>query len=90
MKRNLDMTHGLIHSQQVLLLLTEKGISRESAYRWVQRNAMRAWEDQKDFKALLKADTEVMAKISERELEKLFDLDYHFRHIDRAFKKLGL
>lgn len=90
MKRNLDMTHGLIHSQQVLLLLTEKGISRESAYRWVQRNAMRAWEDQKDFKALLKADTEVMAKISERELEKLFDLDYHFKHIDRAFKKLGL
>ncbi len=90
MKANLDLTHGLIHSQQVLLLLTEKGVSREDAYRWVQRNAMRAWEQGEDFKALLQGDADVMKKISEEELNKLFDLKQHFRQVDKTFKKLGL
>jgi len=90
MKANLDMTHGLIHSQQVLLLLTEKGISRETAYRWVQRNAMKAWDESQDFKTLLLQDTELMSKVTAAELDKLFDIRQHFRHIDSTFKKLGL
>ena len=90
MQANLDMTHGLIHSQQVLLKLTERGVSRETAYHWVQRNAMQAWQQGRDFKALLLADTEVMGAIQPDELEQVFDLQVHFRHVDRAFKKLGL
>ena len=90
MKVNLDMTHGLIHSQQVLLALTEKGVSREDAYRWVQRNAMRAWEKGEDFKALLAADEEVAGALKKKDLDKLFDLKTHFRNVDKTFKKLGL
>ncbi len=90
MKANLELTHGLVHSQQVLLLLTDKGVSREAAYRLVQRNAMRAWEEGADFKTLLIQDEEVMAAVSEKELNKLFDLNTHFRNVDKTFKKLGL
>ena len=90
MQANVDLTHGLIHSQQVLLLLTEKGVSREDAYRWVQRNAMRSWEKGTDFRKLLAADNDVMGKISSQELEELFDVKTHFRHVNRTFKKLGL
>lgn len=90
MQANLDLTHGLIHSQQVLLLLTERGISREDAYRWVQRNAMQAWEKGQDFKALLQNDAEVMAAVKPADLDRVFDLAVHFRHVDRAFRKLGL
>lgn len=90
MKANLDLTHGLIHSQQVLLCLTEKGVSREDAYRWVQRNALRAWEKDEDFKALLAADEEVMGALKKKDLDRLFDLKTHFRNVDKTFKKLGL
>ncbi len=90
MQANLDLTHGLIHSQQVLLALTEKGVSREDAYRWVQRNAMRAWDKGEDFKALLMADAEVSGALKKRDLDKLFDVKTHFRNIDRTFRKLGL
>lgn len=90
MQQNLDLTRGLIHSQQVLLFLTEKGASREEAYRWVQRNAMQVWEQGADFKALLAADADVSKKVSTKELDALFDVKQHFRHVDRIFKKLGL
>ncbi len=90
MQANLELTHGLIHSQQVLLLLTEHGISREDAYRWVQRNAMQAWEKGQDFKGLLLKDADVMRAVKPTDLERVFDLAVHFRHVNRAFKKLGL
>jgi adenylosuccinate lyase len=88
MRRNLDLTRGLIHSQQVLLLLTEKGLSREAAYRIVQRNAMKAWETGAPLKDLLRADPE--ARVSAKELDRAFDLQTHFRDVNRTFKAVGL
>lgn len=90
MKANLNLTHGLIHSQQVLLLLTTKKITREKAYRWVQRNAMKAWETKTDFKTLILKDQDVMKHVSRKELDEAFDLKMHFRDVDRTFKLLGL
>jgi predicted alpha/beta hydrolase family esterase len=82
MRRNLDRLGGLVHSQRVLLALTQKGVSREDAYRLVQRNAMPVWRGEGDFLTLLKADGEVAARLSDAELEELFDLGYHLKHVD--------
>jgi adenylosuccinate lyase len=88
MQRNLDRLGGLVHSQRVLLALTQKGVSREDAYRLVQRNAMPVWRGEGDFLKLLKKDAEVKAKLSDAELEELFDLGYHLKHIDTVFKRV--
>ena len=88
MRKNLDRLGGLIHSQRVLLALTQKGISREDSYAWVQRNAMPVWRGQGDFLALLKADKDVAKVLSAKELEALFDLDYHTRHVDTIFARV--
>jgi adenylosuccinate lyase len=88
MKRNLDRLGGLIHSQRVLLALTQKGVSREDSYAWVQRNAMPVWRGQGDFLALLKADRDVSKALSSVELESLFDLGYHTRHVDTIFRRV--
>ena len=90
MQRNLDLTRGLIHSQQVLLLLTEKGVTRETAYRLVQRNAMQAWETGEQLKDLLRRDAEVMAAVTEADLKRVFDIKTHFRDVNRTFKAVGL
>lgn len=90
MQANLDMTHGLVHSQQVLLLLTEKGFAREQAYSMVQRNAMRSWETGENFRALLAADDEVMKKVTPDDLDGVFDIAVHLRDVDRTFKAVGL
>ena len=90
MMNNINMTKGLVHSQQVLLLLTEKKISREKSYRMVQRNALRAWEDKIQLKELLENDAEVMSVVTQKELDTVFDLNQHFRYVDRKFKALGL
>jgi len=90
MQKNLNLTHGLVHSQQVLLLLTEKGLSREISYKIVQCNAMRCWETGEDLKTLLLADKDVAGKISAKELDKAFDLSRHFKDVNRTFKLLGL
>jgi len=90
MQKNLDLTHGLIHSQQVLLLLTEKGVARDAAYKIVQRNAMRCWETGEDLKALLLADKQVTARVRKQDLDKAFDLARHFKDVKRTFKVLGL
>jgi adenylosuccinate lyase len=90
MQQNLEITHGLVHSQQVLLLLTEKGVSREEAYRLVQRNAMTSWEKGAELKELIAADREIMKKLNHADLEKAFDMQKHFRDVDRTFKLLGL
>ena len=90
MKKNLELTHGLIHSQQVLLALTEKGVTREEAYAIVQRNAMQCWETGRDLKELLLADAEAMAKLGKKDLAAAFDLTRHFKDVDRTFRLLGL
>jgi len=90
MRANLDMTHGLIYSQQVLLLLTDKGFARDTAYRLVQKHAMRSWESGRDFRALIEGDGEIMAKVRPGELDKVFDLNAHFKDVERTFKAVGL
>ena len=80
MQKNLDLLGGLVHSQRVLLALTQAGTSREDAYRIVQQNAMPVWRGEGQFLELLKADKEVT--LSDEELEALFNLDYHFKHVD--------
>jgi adenylosuccinate lyase len=89
MRRNLDATHGVIFSQQVLLALTRGGVSREAAYRIVQRNAMRAWETEESFEGLLAGDPEVAAALSRAEVAACFDLGYHLRHVDAIFRRAG-
>ena len=88
MRKNLDRLGGLIHSQRVLLALTQKGVAREDAYRLVQRNAMKAWSGGGDFLALLKADKEVRKHLSAAELAANFDMDFHFAHIDTIFRRV--
>jgi adenylosuccinate lyase len=88
MQRNLDLFGGLVHSQRVLLALTQAGMAREEAYQTVQRNAMKAWETRSDLLALLKKDAAVTAKLKPAELEALFDLGYHFKHVDTVFKRV--
>jgi adenylosuccinate lyase len=88
MQKNLDRLGGLIHSQRVLLALTQKGVSREDSYSYVQRNAMPVWRGEGDFLTLLKADRDVAAKLSEAELEELFDLGYHLKHVDTIFTRV--
>lgn len=88
MKRNLDRLGGLVHSQRVMLALTQKGMAREAAYAAVQRNAMPVWRGEGDFLNLLKSDKEVMARLSKAELAELFDLGFHTRHVDTIFKRV--
>jgi len=88
MKENLERTRGLVHSQRVLLALTQAGVGREGAYRLVQRHAMRAWNGEGDLLSLLKADPEVTRALPPAELEKLFDLDYHLKHVDTIFARV--
>jgi adenylosuccinate lyase len=100
MKKNLDKLGGLVHSQRVLLALTQKGVSREDAYLYVQRNAMPVWRRasegspsqgnnlEGEFRALLGQDPDVSAKLSPAELDELFDLSYHFKHVDTIFRRV--
>ena len=88
MQKNLDRLGGLVHSQRVMLALTQKGVSREDSYRLVQRNAMPVWRGEGEFKTLLNADSEVMAKLSTAEIDDLFDLGYHFKHVDTIFRRV--
>jgi adenylosuccinate lyase len=88
MQRNLDRLGGLVHSQRVLLALTQAGMSREDAYRIVQRNAMQVWERGSDFKSLLGMDPEVAQFLKPAELAVLFDLGYHTKHVDTIFARV--
>ncbi len=88
MDRNLNQFRGLVHSQRVLLALTQAGKSREDAYRLVQRNAMKVWEQGADFLQELLADAEVRAALSEEELREKFDLGYHTKHVDTIFRRV--
>ncbi len=88
MQANMDKFRGLVHSQRMLLALTQKGVSREDAYRLVQRNAMRVWEDGADFQQELMADAEVRAALSEDEIAEKFDIGYHTKHVDTIFSRV--
>jgi len=90
MKRNIALTRGLVFSQRVMLALIDKGLSRQKAYELVQRSAMKAWKGNKSFLSMLKADPELTAILSDKELEQNFDEQYYLRYIDDIFKRLGL
>jgi len=90
MKRNINLTHGLVSSQQVLLALVGKGFTREKAYAIVQRNALNAWKNELDFKKLLYDDQDVMARLTRAEIEKCFDLSYHLKNVDLVLKRAGV
>ena len=88
MQKNLDRLGGLVHSQRVLLALTQKGMSREGAYAAVQRNAMRVWRGEGAFLDFLKSDPEVRPHLTDAELESVFDLAYHTKHVDTVFARV--
>jgi adenylosuccinate lyase len=88
MQKNLDRLGGLVHSQRLLIALTQKGCSREDAYKLVQRNAMPVWHGEGDFKSLLKKDTEVKKYLTDADIDEQFDLGYHFKHVDTIFKRV--
>jgi adenylosuccinate lyase len=88
MQKNLDRLGGLIHSQRILIALTQKGASREDSYRLVQRNAMPVWRGEGDFRALLKKDSEVKKYLTDSEIDEQFDLGYHLKHVDTIFRRV--
>jgi adenylosuccinate lyase len=88
MQKNLDLLGGLVHSQRVMIALTQKGVAREDAYAIVQRNAMKVWQGEGDFLSFLTADRDVRKHLSEAELKANFDLDHHLRHVDTIFERV--
>ena len=90
MRRNIELTQGIIFSQRVLLALINKGLTREEAYKMVQDHAMKAWQERKDFLSLLEADRRITAHLSKKELKSLFDYNYYLQHVDEVFERLGL
>ena len=90
MRKNIDTTLGLVFSQRVLLSLISKGVLRETAYEWVQRNALEAWVQKLDFQYLVLQDKDIMSKLSSEEVEDLFNYDYHTKNIDYIFQRAGL
>jgi adenylosuccinate lyase len=88
MRKNLDLLGGLMHSQRVMIALTQKGVAREDAYAIVQRNAMKAWQGEGDFLSFLTADKDVRKHLSEADLKANFDLDHHLRHVDTIFERV--
>lgn len=89
MLENLNATRGLIFSGQLLLKLTEKGVSREDAYVWVQRNAMRVWDEKnEDFKNLVLADAEINSHLNEKKIVEVFSLEHYLRNVDRVFARV--
>jgi len=88
MQKNLDRLGGLVHSQRVLIALTQKGASREDSYKMVQRNAMPVWRGEGDFQTLLKQDTDVKKYLTDDEIAEKFDLGYHLKHVDTIFKRV--
>lgn len=88
MQRNIDLTRGLWHSQGVLLALVDRGIARDTAYQWVQRNALKVWENKGDFKSLLLGDEDIVRTLGADSIENLFDLSHHLRYVDHIFERV--
>jgi adenylosuccinate lyase len=87
---NLNKTNGLIFSQKIMLELVNKGLLRDDAYELVQRNALKSWEEGKDFKEYILADEDILEHLTSKEIKKVFDYKYHLKNIDKIFKRLGL
>jgi len=90
MLENLGATKGLIFSGQLLLALTNKGLSREDAYELVQRNAMRVWDEDRDFRKLVKADSDIQKNLSGEEIDRVFSLEHYLRNIDAIYRRVGI
>ncbi len=90
MRRNIELSQGLVFSQRVLIALINKGLTREEAYKMVQDPAMKAWEEKKGFLGLLEADRRITAHLSKEELNSLFDYGYYLKYVDEVFERLGL
>jgi adenylosuccinate lyase len=90
MRNNLEKTKGMLFSERILLDLIQKGLSREDAYKLVQRNAMKVWEDGANFRSVLLADSEITSRMTEREIDLCFDMEHHLRFVDEIFEKAGL
>ncbi len=88
MLKNLNATHGLVFSGQLLLVLTQKGVSREDAYIWAQRNAMKIWDEGGEFKDLVFADKDITSRLSSEEIEKVFDVKHYLRNVDNVFVRV--
>jgi adenylosuccinate lyase len=88
MLKNLGLTRGLVFSGQLLLALTQKGVSREDAYLWTQRNAMKVWDEGGEFQDLIKQDADIRGKLSEEEIEKVFDVRHYLRNVDKVFERV--
>jgi adenylosuccinate lyase len=88
MKKNLEQTGGLIFSEHVLLALTRKGVVRDQAYRMVQRNAMQVWEQGGDFPALLKQDKDIQKHLTDKEIDKAFDMKSHLKNVNKIFNRV--
>jgi adenylosuccinate lyase len=89
MRRNLEQMRGLVFSQQVMLALVEEGVGRDDAYKWVQRNAMQAWEGA-DFRELVSRDPDINGKLSAERIAECFDVEYHLKHLEHSFAQLGI
>jgi adenylosuccinate lyase len=87
MLKNLNITHGLVFSGQLLLALTQKGVSREDAYTWTQRNAMKVWDEGGDYRDLITKDADISSKLSPEEIARAFDLKYYLRNVDKVFER---
>ena len=90
MAANMELTRGLLFSQRVLLALVEAGMSREDAYKVVQSNSMRTWDEDRDFRELVRDDPDVAGRLTESELDGIFDYQYYVRHVDEIFERVGL
>ena len=90
MLENLNATRGLIFSGQLLLALTNKGLSRETAYEWVQRNAMRVWDEDRDFQELISADQDIRSRLSQEEVDRIFSLEHYLRNVGEIYRRIGI
>jgi adenylosuccinate lyase len=88
MRQNLELSRGVVFSGTVLLELAQRGISREQAYEWVQRNALRSYDEKKDFKELLLADRDVMAVVDRKTIDDAFDLKVQLKNVDKIFDRV--
>ena len=88
MLRNLEATRGLIFSGQMMLALTQKGVTREDAYAWTQRNAMKVWDEGGNYRELIKEDTDISSKLSEEEIDRVFDLKHYLRNVEKVFDRV--
>ena len=88
MLKNLDLTRGLVFSGQLMLVLTQKSVSREEAYIWTQRNAMKVWDEGGSYAALINKDADITSKLSSDEIDRVFDLKHYLRNVGRVFDRV--